>query len=493
MEKLATASADDVNRLWSGLGYYRSKAQIHLFFLCFIINYFLRRGQQLLLGAQKVVTSFGEVPRDKTSLLSVPGIGPYTAGAILSIAFNQAEPVVDGNVIRVLSRLYAIDPAKLSVIDSSYIDEGNSDESDNDLKQNSKTGTNGKPNEESKSMKFTNKALEKICWTIAGKLVDPVEPGDFNQALMELGATVCKPTSPSCSTCPLRSICRADKLVQVSSYLSQQSIPALPVASSSKKAKIQTTLSTFIVSKTSSSPSSSSSSQESKKENQFKLSPTVIENCHLLPLQVTYFPVKQAKKAPKEVDVSVCVLATTSHSSERKFLFLRRPPSGLLANQWEFPSIINNPTTSTSANNIPIDRRTLFQSFFQSKTGILLLWKEINEGKRERRIGIDTEIKVLKEIHCVEPSILHIFSHERHNMLINILEVEEPKSSSYEMDSKDLKRLETLVTYSWMTAGEIRTAGITTGCKKILNAVEKSFDTNSSHSKSSKKRQIKSN
>jgi A/G-specific adenine glycosylase len=90
VSSLAAASPDEVNKLWAGLGYYR-------------------RCQMLLKGAQKIEADFGGVvPSTVPELLTIPGIGPYTAGAIASIAFGQPEALVDGNVIRVFSRLFAI-------------------------------------------------------------------------------------------------------------------------------------------------------------------------------------------------------------------------------------------------------------------------------------------------------------------------------------------------------------------------------------------------
>ncbi|XP_057985142.1 adenine DNA glycosylase isoform X2 [Hevea brasiliensis] len=115
-------------------------------------------------------------------LLEVPGIGDYTAGAIASIAFKEVVPVVDGNVIRVLARLKAI---------------------------------SANPKD---SMTIKN------FWKLATQLVDPCCPGDFNQSLMELGATVCTPSNPSCTLCPISSQCRAlsiskqDKSVLVTDY-----------------------------------------------------------------------------------------------------------------------------------------------------------------------------------------------------------------------------------------------------------------------------------
>ena len=118
---LAEASEDDVNALWAGLGYYR-------------------RARSLLTGSKKIVADFnGIMPSNIEQLKQIPGIGPYTAGAISSIAFNNVEPLVDGNVIRVLSRLFA-------------------------LKESAGSST-----------------MDKLCWSIAGRLVHPEQPGDFNQ------------------------------------------------------------------------------------------------------------------------------------------------------------------------------------------------------------------------------------------------------------------------------------------------------------------------
>lgn len=146
---LAEADADDVMALWAGLGYYRRARALHA-------------------GAQAVVaTHGGEVPATYEELLTLPGVGDYTAGAIASIAFGVAVPAVDGNVNRVLSRLFAIGGAP----------------------QKSPFKT----------------AVRKA----AGDLVHPERPGDFNQALMELGATVCQPRNPRCNECPLEGRCEA--------------------------------------------------------------------------------------------------------------------------------------------------------------------------------------------------------------------------------------------------------------------------------------------
>nr|CAB3463354.1 unnamed protein product [Digitaria exilis] len=162
VRSLAAATQEDVNEVWAGLGYYR-------------------RARFLLEGAKQIVEK-GEFPHTASALREVRGIGDYTAGAIASIAFNEVAPVVDGNVVRVISRLYAI--------------------ADN-------------PKESSTMKRF---------WELAGQLVDPLRPGDFNQAMMELGATLCSKTKPGCSGCPVSSHCQALALsmenssVQVTDY-----------------------------------------------------------------------------------------------------------------------------------------------------------------------------------------------------------------------------------------------------------------------------------
>ncbi|WP_233104140.1 A/G-specific adenine glycosylase [Haliangium ochraceum] len=146
---LAEAPLDDVLAQWSGLGYYSRARNLHR-------------------GAQEVMQRFGgRVPASVEELRTLPGVGPYTAGAIASIAFALPAPLVDGNVARVLARLYAIE---------------------GDIKAS---------------------ATMRALWRLAGELVPAEAPGDFNQGLMELGATVCTPTRPTCLLCPLSDHCRA--------------------------------------------------------------------------------------------------------------------------------------------------------------------------------------------------------------------------------------------------------------------------------------------
>ncbi len=144
LETLARADAERVLALWAGLGYYG-------------------RAKNLMAAARKVVeTHGGAVPSNYDALIALPGIGPYMAGAILSIAFNMPYPVVDGNVRRVLSRVYG--------------------------------WTGDHP---------------KALWEAAARIAGEAEPRYVNQALMELGAKICSFRSPRCLLCPVQSWCVA--------------------------------------------------------------------------------------------------------------------------------------------------------------------------------------------------------------------------------------------------------------------------------------------
>ena len=148
---LAKAEEKKVLKLWEGLGYYSRARNIHR-------------------SAKEIMEKYhGTFPSDFGSILSLKGVGRYSAGAIASIAFNQERPIVDGNVLRVLSRVYAIQ----------------------------------KPIDVEK-----NKAL---FWELEEKLIPMGKARYFNQALMELGALVCSTQDPACALCPIRRFCKAGK------------------------------------------------------------------------------------------------------------------------------------------------------------------------------------------------------------------------------------------------------------------------------------------
>ena len=149
LKDFAAADLDEVLQLWAGLGYYARARNLHK---C----------------AGILMAEFGgNFPRNQKQLLQLPGIGPYTAAAIMAIAFDTHAVVVDGNVERVLSRIFAIE----------------------------------KPLPQSKS----------LIRQYAASLTPDTRPGDYAQAIMDLGATLCKPRNPHCSTCPWQSFCCAEK------------------------------------------------------------------------------------------------------------------------------------------------------------------------------------------------------------------------------------------------------------------------------------------
>jgi A/G-specific adenine glycosylase len=147
---LAQASPDEVLSLWRGLGYYSRARNLH------------RAAQEL------VAHHGGSLPPSHAQLLGLPGFGRYTAGAVASIAFGLPAPILDGNVDRVLARAHGVE------------------------------GPRG------------DRGRERALWALAERWVQGPSPGELNQALMELGAIVCRPTHPACPRCPLRAHCAAN-------------------------------------------------------------------------------------------------------------------------------------------------------------------------------------------------------------------------------------------------------------------------------------------
>lgn len=149
IQDLANAPEDKLLKVWEGLGYYS-------------------RARNLQAAAKQIMEEFGgQFPTTVEEIRSLKGIGPYTAGAISSIAFEIPEPAIDGNVMRVVSRLFCIeaDIAKAS------------------------------------SRNIFDEAMRKI--------ISQDQPGDFNQAMMDLGSSICTPTSPQCELCPIQNYCQA--------------------------------------------------------------------------------------------------------------------------------------------------------------------------------------------------------------------------------------------------------------------------------------------
>ena len=152
LPSLANATEQEVLQAWEGLGYYSRARNLH-------------RAARLVMQ-----TYAGEIPADRSQLEHLPGIGRYTAGAIASIAFGKDEPALDANIRRVLARVFNVDvPAR-------------------------------------------SPAGERLLWDLARETLPSGRAGDYNQALMDLGASLCTPHAPACLICPLAAVCEARAL-----------------------------------------------------------------------------------------------------------------------------------------------------------------------------------------------------------------------------------------------------------------------------------------
>ncbi|KAJ7207083.1 DNA glycosylase [Mycena pura] len=244
---LAIASIDEVNALWKGLGYYS-------------------RASRLLTGAQKAVSDHtGRLPDNAKDLQAhIPGIGRYSAGAISSIAYGENAPVLDGNVTRLLSRLLALHASPKA------------------------------------------KTTLDILWAAAAAMVDGLDstlastnesaqyPGDINQALIELGSTVCKVRDPNCTGCPLRLWCAANTNMKAPTPMAVTDI-----------------------------------------EDLCAICVPLAEGA-----DVTAYPLRVNKKKVRE-EFDIVNVVEWRRGSDRRFLLVRRPQGGLLAGLDEFPTTPN--------------------------------------------------------------------------------------------------------------------------------------------------------
>jgi A/G-specific adenine glycosylase len=325
VQDLADADHDDVLAAWKGLGYYSRATRLH-------------EGAKAMIA--KSTGSSCPLPTKAIDLQEFPGIGRYTAGAVSSIAFGEPEPVLDGNVIRVLSRQLGL-----------YMD--------------------GK-----------DKKASDVLWEEADRLIKHVSglsdpglsatPGQWNQALMELGSTVCTP-KPQCADCPIQATCRVyregqalsakrqsptaiadiedactlcdlldtEDLVAISEEADEGETPQL-----AKKRKVNTkqknTLSQyFAIGKANPKLSAGDEAEDdsglfdSSKKRKAPISdfgPTPITKS--ITTYCSLFPKKVAKKQAKEEECVVCLIEMCPPSGKSKWLIEQRPAKGLLASLW---------------------------------------------------------------------------------------------------------------------------------------------------------------
>ncbi|KAK2835649.1 hypothetical protein Q5P01_016133 [Channa striata] len=345
VQDLAAATLEEVNQMWAGLGYYS-------------------RGKRLLEGAQKVVTELkGRMPRTVDSLLKqLPGVGRYTAAAIGSIALGQVTGVVDGNVIRVLCRLRAI------------------------------------------GADSTSPAVSEALWDLANTLVDPGRPGDFNQAMMELGARVCTPKGPVCSNCPVQPHCHSYQKVHVK--LEQKS--------------------TKLLGKLSSKPSTLPDIEDCMCSGTCRLCPSEPWDDEL---GVQNFPRKPAKKPPRVERTLTCVVVRPGEERDEEYLLTQRPNKGRFVGRLvEFPSL------QVEGENTEV----------KQKKALCTELSRILEGPLNEKL-----FQYVGEV-------VHIFSHIHQTYVV------------YSVCLKDRDAQTQPENTQWLTRSALQKAAVSTGLKKIL-------------------------
>ncbi|KAL1607912.1 hypothetical protein SLS60_002851 [Paraconiothyrium brasiliense] len=391
VDSLAQASHDDVLSVWKGLGYYSRATRLHE-------------------GAKAVVSmkpsQSCKIPSGVVDLQKIPGIGRYTAGAVSSIAFGEAEPVLDGNVARVLSRQLGL-----------YVD--------------------------AKDKKSTD-----AFWEVADQLIKTVAghpekgrsevPGQWNQALMELGSTICTPR-PKCEECPIRRTCRVyaegETLsikkapstevpdIEDACTLCQQldtedlttapeehdededDVPVKPAKRRKTEQKQSNTLSNYFTlhapkqkPATSTPTTSTSTPPPSTKRKALTATPAQTK---AIATYCSLFPKKMPKKAVPEEDAVVCVIEAAEEGGPSKWFIEQRPAKGLLASLWQFPqqTLPDTDTVHTAAT-----RKAAAQAYVESLD-----------------LGVDGRILVhLQELG----SLVHVFTHLKLTMHVVHLKFE---------------------------------------------------------------------
>ncbi|XP_030428970.1 adenine DNA glycosylase isoform X1 [Gopherus evgoodei] len=359
LQALAKASLEEVNELWAGLGYYS-------------------RGKRLQEAAQKVVSELaGQMPATAEELQRLlPGVGRYTAGAIASISYGQATGVVDGNVIRVLCRVRCIGA------DSS------------------------------------SPAVADRLWDLANALVDPARPGDFNQAMMELGATVCTPRAPLCMECPVKQHCKARCRVEKELEFASRRLLGKAASSCSQAPDIEECAATGSCSLClpASEPWDSS-------------------------LGVANFPRRAAKKQPRAERTATCVLERRGPRGQPEYLIVQRPSSGLLAGLWEFPSLALGPGLKEK------QQREALLAHVQAWAG-----EAVARG-RLRHVG----------------EVSHVFSHIHQTYVVySLLLGRDPEMASGWRDEM-LER----PAFRWVTQAEFQKSAVSTAMKKVWKVCER--------------------
>ncbi|KAF1923317.1 DNA glycosylase [Didymella exigua CBS 183.55] len=423
VQDLAKAEHEDVLAAWRGLGYYSRATRLHE-------------------GARAVMAKPSQsMPDDVSGLLGLPGIGHYTAGAIASIAFGRAEPVLDGNVARVLSRQLGL-----------YLD-------------------------------AKDKRATDVLWKIADQLIKEVckypevkfsaVPGHWNQAMMELGSTICTPR-PKCEECPIQETCRAygegvalsndrqsttevldiEDACTLCEQLGIGDLTTIPEEDPSdedekpaKKRKAPTrqtnTLSNyFAISTPSASSNVDTEDEDASAGSKKRKVPGVSKRSRSVNSYCSLFPKKVAKKKAKEEECAVCLVEFYSSDGESKWLIEQRPATGLLASLWQFPQ-----ATLSAADMTAASRKASAQKYLSSLSVS----------------GVD--MTKARHIASFDP-LVHVFTHLRLTM------------HAYRYRIADKAEADSLTctgapARKWVTASSMDNETLSTGMRKCWELIAK--------------------
>ncbi|CAN9391908.1 unnamed protein product [Alternaria alternata] len=433
VQDLAEADHDDVLSVWKGLGYYSRATRLH-------------EGAKAMIA--KSAGASCALPSGATELQEFPGIGRYTAGAVSSIAFGEAEPVLDGNVMRVLSRQLGL-----------YMD-------------------------------VKDKKATDVMWDMADQLIKHASnfpetrtsavPGLWNQALMELGSTVCTPR-PKCDECPIQATCRAysegkalsDKFqspavipdiedaCSLCASLDTEDLVAVaedaaddepPQATKKRKvtAKQSNKISQYFAVGT---PKSNVDTEDDEEDRgsppaedlkKRKLSLPTRES-KSIPTYCSLFPKKVAKKKSAEEDCVVCMVELRSADGSNKWLIEQRPAKGLLASLWQFPQ-----SPLTASQKTPQQRKTLAQQYIS---------------------GLDAGTTDMSKARYVAsfPPLVHVFTHLKLTM----------HAYQYRIDADNADHIELICkgppARKWVDSGSMDKETLSTGMRRCWDLVSKSL------------------
>ncbi|PFH47089.1 hypothetical protein AMATHDRAFT_68454 [Amanita thiersii Skay4041] len=403
VHELAKSNIEEVNALWKGLGYYS-------------------RASRLLSGAQKVATSMrGKLPDNAKDLqANIPGIGRYSAGAICSIAYGERVPVLDGNVHRLLSRvlaLYAPPKAKATL----------------DLLWNAATQLVTLQD----TLEVSPAAVDTVTGIQSSDRGYTQYPGDINQALIELGSTVCKVREPRCDICPLREWCWAFKLAHGKNDESSSMVTDVPDI-----------------------------------EDTCMLCEPLADRC-----TVTVFPMKpDRKRAREELDiVNVIEWRSSRVAPERLFLLVRRPENGLLAGLYEFPT--------TADVSKAISHGAAVKQVYDWLSKIQIKLSNLPKGRGARTVKFEPGVHQDYQVKSITAAgdVVHNFSHIRKTYRVQwvVLEGgEKPPELAADLSSEKCGSGASFIpedavtkTAVWCPLTQVENANIGTGVLKVWNLV----------------------